>query len=207
MLEAADLLRDDPVTFVTVGEGPEKERLRKQCLTRGLSNVEFFPGVARSGITGVLRQADGLYISLQRSPLFRFGISPNKLFDYMMAGRPIIQAIDAGNDIVRESACELTIPPEEPGALAAAVRYLMAIGEAERLRLGANGQTYVMEHHDYRKLASLFPMIADAGRRPRFNRWSCHPEARDEACYDHWRAPPVREGRHRFESTGGLQRI
>jgi glycosyltransferase involved in cell wall biosynthesis len=103
-----------------------------------------------------------LYISLQRNPLFRFGISPNKLFDYMMAERPVIQAIEAGNDIVGESGCGLTILPEDPDALVAAIDHLIEIGEAERGRLGTSGLRYVMMHHDYRKLAAMFP-LSDRG--------------------------------------------
>jgi glycosyltransferase involved in cell wall biosynthesis len=157
-IDTAALLRDQPVTFVLVGQGPEKQRLCNKCRSLHLSNVEFLSNVARSNIMSVLREADALYLSLQRNPLFRFGVSPNKLFDYMMAGRPIIQAIDAGNDIVRESGCGLTITPEDPQALSAAIGSLMAMGESERRRLGANGKRYVMDHHDYRKLAELFPL-------------------------------------------------
>ena len=76
----------------------------------------------------LLASMDVLLISLRRTPLFRFGISPNKLMDYMMAGRPIIQAIDAGNDMVSESGCGLTVPPEDPKAIANAVLQLMALG-------------------------------------------------------------------------------
>lgn len=54
------------------------------------------------------------YIGLQRQPLFRFGIAPNKLMDYMMAGRPVLMAIDAGNDPVVDSGCGLSVKPEDP---------------------------------------------------------------------------------------------
>jgi glycosyltransferase involved in cell wall biosynthesis len=162
LIDAASLLRDRPVSFVLVGQGPEKDRLQKKCAALGLTNVEFLASVARTNIMDVLRAADVLYISLQRNPLFRFGISPNKLFDYMMAERPVIQAIEAGNDIVGESGCGLTILPEDPDALVAAIDHLIEIGEAERGRLGTSGLRYVMMHHDYRKLAAMFP-LSDRG--------------------------------------------
>ena len=47
-----------------------------------------------------------------RKLIYRFGVSPNKLFDYMMAGRPVIHAIEAPGDLVAESGCGLSIPPE-----------------------------------------------------------------------------------------------
>jgi glycosyltransferase involved in cell wall biosynthesis len=162
LIDAASLLRDSPVSFVLIGQGPEKEKLQKKCAALSLTNVEFLASVARARVMEVLRAADALYISLQRNPLFRFGISPNKLFDYMLAERPVIQAIESGNDIVAASGCGLTIAPEDPGALATAILHLVEIGEAERRRLGANGLRYVTMHHDYRKLAQLFPLAGEA---------------------------------------------
>jgi len=88
--------------------------------------------------------------------LFRFGISPNKLMDYMMAGRPIIQAIEAGNDMVAESECGLSVPPEEPQAIAEATLHLLALSASEREAMGRKGHEYVMAHHDYRVLAQQF---------------------------------------------------
>ena len=58
----------------------------------------------------LLNQFDALYVGLQRQPLFRFGVSPNKLMDYMMAGKPVVFAIDAGNDMVAEAQCGVSIP-------------------------------------------------------------------------------------------------
>ncbi|WP_348262399.1 glycosyltransferase family 4 protein [Telmatobacter sp. DSM 110680] len=163
-LDAAQLLSDCPVTFVLIGQGPEKENLQRKCASLNLSNVAFLSSITRASIIEVLREADVLYISLQRNPLFRFGISPNKLFDYMLAGRPIIQAIDAGNDIVGESGCGLTIAPEDPQALVCAIQHFMAMGEMERQSLGENGRSYVRSRHDYRKLAELFPLAANSIR-------------------------------------------
>lgn len=56
----------------------------------------------------------------QRQPLFRFGVSPNKLMDYMMAGKPVIFAIDAGNDMVADASCGISIEPENSAAIAKA---------------------------------------------------------------------------------------
>lgn len=88
--------------------------------------------------------------------LYRYGISPNKLFDYMLAGRPILHACNASNDPVAQAGCGFTVIPEDADAFADAVRRLCALPEAERRRLGANGRNFVIAHHDYRVLASRF---------------------------------------------------
>ena len=156
VVRAASLLRDTVVMFVFVGQGPEKKRLRRLAAEIAPNNVEFLPPAAKSAMPSLLASMDVLLISLRRTPLFRFGISPNKLMDYMMAGRPIIQAIDAGNDLVSESGCGLTVPPEDPKAIANAVLQLMALGPEARALMGRQARNYVMANHDYRALASRF---------------------------------------------------
>jgi glycosyltransferase involved in cell wall biosynthesis len=99
---------------------------------------------------------DALYIGLQRTSLFRFGISPNKLMDYMMAAKPVIQAIDAGNDMVADSGCGISLAPEDPRALADAIAQLAGLPAAERAAMGQRGREHVRRHHDYRVLAARF---------------------------------------------------
>lgn len=156
LLVAAGLLHDVPVCFVLVGHGPEREGLISQVKERGLENVVFLSAVSKPSIPNLLGQFDALYIGLQSQSLFRFGISPNKLMDYMMVGKPIIQAIAAGNDPVCDAGCGYTIPPERPEAIAEAVRKLMTLPKEERIALGEHGRLYVQEHHDYRVLARQF---------------------------------------------------
>jgi glycosyltransferase involved in cell wall biosynthesis len=156
LLEAAKLLHDDRVSIVLVGEGPVKEDLRRQAWSAGLRNVAFLPAVRRAAVPALLSAVDVCYIGLKRTSLFRFGISPNKLLDYMMSGKPIIQAIDAGNDMVNEVRCGLSVPPEDPRAIAGAVRELMAMNAAAREAMGQRGRQHVLANHDYRVLAARF---------------------------------------------------
>lgn len=156
VVRAASLLRDSAVTFILVGQGPEKDRLRRLAAQIAADNVEFLPSVPKAAMPSLLAAMDALVISWQRTLLYRFGVSPNKLMDYMMAGKPVIQAIDAGNDIVSESRCGITVQPEDPKAIATAVRQLMALSSEERSRMGERGRSYVIARHDYRFLASRF---------------------------------------------------
>ena len=156
IVEAAKNLEGDHVSFVLVGQGQEKERLQGMAARMSLSNVVFLPPVPKQAMPSLLSAMDVLYISLQKQPLFRFGISPNKLMDYMMAGKPIIHAIEAANDLVKEAQCGVSVPPEDPVAIAQAVREMMAIGEEQRREIGLRGRKYVMANHDYRVLAQRF---------------------------------------------------
>lgn len=161
LLEAAELLRGSQVHFVLVGQGPEKDNLIR--LAEGLDNVEFLPPVPKACIPDLLERMDALYIGLAHTPLFRFGISPNKLMDYMMAAKPIIQSIDAGNDLVRDSGCGISVSSEHPQAIADAILSLVNTNPSEREAMGKRGREYVLEHHDYAVLAKRFLEALEMG--------------------------------------------
>lgn len=156
VLDTASLLRDQPICFVLVGQGPEKTRLEERCDREGLQNVLFLPPVGKDAVPCLLGAMDALYIGLKSQPLFRFGVSPNKLIDYMMAGKPIIYAIASGNDPVMEAGCGFSIPPEDPSALDQAVRQLLVISKNELDMMGERGKKYCLQQHNYRNLASKF---------------------------------------------------
>ena len=73
-----------------------------------------------------------------------------------MAGRPVLMAIDAGNDPVREADCGLTVKPEDPQAVVAGIRRLLSLTKNECIAMGERGRRYVIENHDYRVLARRF---------------------------------------------------
>jgi glycosyltransferase involved in cell wall biosynthesis len=156
MLDAAALMRNEAVTWLLVGGGPQKPALQRRVADEGLDNVVMLDAVPKAAIPALLRQMDVLYLGLQREPLFRFGISPNKLMDYMMAARPVVCAIDAGNDLVGDAGCGTTIAPEDPVALAAAVRAMQKMSLNERDRVGLAGRAFAEQHHVYAVLAQRF---------------------------------------------------
>lgn len=147
------------VAFVLVGKGPEKSRLQQQVKDASISNVFFLDPVGKAEVPALLTSMDVLYIGLQNQSLFRFGISPNKLFDYMMAGKPVIQAINSGRDLVAESGCGISIPPEDAGSLVQAILSILGMSQERMHTMGEKGKAYVMAHHDYRILANQFLSI------------------------------------------------
>lgn len=155
-IEAASTLKDKNIDFVLVGTGQEKENLMRFVREKGITNVHFLPPVSKFDIPSFLREMDALYIGLQKQSLFRFGISPNKLFDYMMAEKPVIQAIDAGNNIVREADCGMDVEPDNVVEIAGAMEKLSLLSEEELRRMGANGKKFVLENHTYSILAKRF---------------------------------------------------
>ncbi len=156
LLSAAALLRDAPVHIVMVGDGHERERLLQRIAAEGLSQVRCLPPIPKAQIPAFLAAIDLAYIGWQRVPIYRFGIAPNKLMDYMMAGCPVLHAVEAGNDPVAEAGCGLTVAPGDPAAVAAAARQLLALSADERQVLGRRGRAFVQAHHTYPVLAQRF---------------------------------------------------
>jgi glycosyltransferase involved in cell wall biosynthesis len=156
LLDAAARLRDRPVAFVLVGGGPDKAALIRQAVELGLANVHFFDPVPKAQVPALLQGVDLAYIGWRRQPLYRFGISPNKLIDYMMAARPILHAVEAGNDPVADAGCGLTVAPEDPQAVAEGILKLLALGPEARTVLGQRGRRYALAHHTYPVLGRRF---------------------------------------------------
>lgn len=158
LIEAAKMIEteDESIVFVLVGSGLEKQNLLKLSNKYNLKNVFFFEPIVKTQIPDLLNYFDIAYIGLMSEPLFRFGISPNKLMDYMMAAKPIICAIKAGNDPVTEASCGITVEPENPQAIVDAVLQLKKLSNEERLQIGKSGHDYVKQNQTYSILSDKF---------------------------------------------------
>ncbi len=162
LLDAAKLLQaqgaagQPPLHVVMVGGGHEKARLAARVRAEGIANVAMFDAIPKAQIPALLSAFDVAYIGWQRTPIYRFGIAPNKLMDYMMARRPVLHSVEAGNDPVAEAGAGLTVPPEDAQAVADGLRRLAALSPQERAAMGERGRAFVLAHHTYPVLARRF---------------------------------------------------
>ena len=114
-----------------VGDGPEKQSLI--LLAQGLTSVTFQAPVPKDQIPGLMAEADAILLSLKDVSLFRYGVSPNKLYDAYALGRPVITTVaGAINEEVEEHQLGVTAPPGDPQALADAIIRLMNTPNDER---------------------------------------------------------------------------
>lgn len=155
-IDAVSLLKENNIDFVLVGTGPEKENLQKYVEKKQYDNIHFLSPVNKLAVPSLLREMDILYIGLQKQSLFRFGISPNKLFDYMMAGKPVVQAIEAGNNIVKEANCGLNAEPDNIEEIKDSILKIANMSKEEREKLGENGREFVLKNHTYQVLSERF---------------------------------------------------
>lgn len=162
VLEAAHLLRDDPrIRVVLVGGGDQKPALVDEAARRGLANVAFVDPVPKRQVPAFLARADVCLLPYQDRELFA-GALPNKVFDYLAAARPILAAAPQGEvtRLVHAAGCGWTVPPEDPPAMAEAIRAAAANPAAARA-LGDAGREYALVEYDRRVLAARFTGLVD----------------------------------------------
>jgi glycosyltransferase involved in cell wall biosynthesis len=153
VLEAAKVLEDQPdIQFILVGDGKEKANLQRRAAELGLKNVLFLPPVPKRDIGLVLAGADACIAILK--PLEEYKTTyPNKVFDYMAAGRPVVLAIEGViQEVVEEADCGVFPRPGEARDMAHAIAFLASDRE-HATRLGMNGRRYLEEHFSREALA------------------------------------------------------
>lgn len=153
VLDAAQMLQDQPdISIVLVGDGKEKPALIARAEALGLRNVVFLPPVAKAGMGETLAAADACLAILKPVPMYAT-VYPNKVFDYMAAGRPVLLAIDGViRGVVEQAGCGIFIPPGDPAELAAGIRRLAADRALAR-EMGQRGRRCVEQKFDRASLA------------------------------------------------------
>ncbi len=162
LLKAAGQLRDRAeIAIVLLGDGKDKPALVAQAAELELNNVHFLPPVPKSEMAQALAAADACVAILKPIEMYKT-VYPNKVFDYMAAGRPVVLAIDGVvRDVVEKAGAGSFAQPGNPDAVAAAIR-AMAADPAEACRMGLAGRAYLEVHFDRTKLAEQFEELLES---------------------------------------------
>ena len=157
LIKAKELCNNDKVAIVIIGEGNQKEELKRIAG----KDVYFLPRIPKTSIPLLMNSIDCCYVGALHNDMFRFGICMNKLFDSMMSGKPILYAVDAPNNFIKDYECGISVEPENAEALAEGIKILMACSDEQRAVMGSNGRKAVIEHYTYEKLAKQFIEIIE----------------------------------------------
>jgi glycosyltransferase involved in cell wall biosynthesis len=173
LLDAARLLKSrTDIAFVVVGTGAEHRRMTEEVCRDGLSNVIFVGAVGKQEVRDYWKLCDVAAVLLRDSPVFRHVI-PSKMFEAMGTGKPIVLAVRGeSEEILSEAGAGIAVLPEDPQALAAAIRHFADNRELGRIA-GGRGREYVCKNFDRDALAlrmlSELEVVAEAHRQaPRF---------------------------------------
>ena len=165
VLSAAERLSDHPeIVFIFVGDGKEKRNLISRSETLALENVLFLPPVVKSRMPEVLAAADACVAILKPVEAYKTTY-PNKVFDYMAAGRAVVLAVDGViREVVEDAGAGIFVSPGDSDALASAVYRLVADPE-ERKRMGMAGRAYVTKHFNRPDLAEKMENVMETVHR------------------------------------------
>lgn len=150
-----------PIKLRLIGSGPEKPKLIKLAGSLKLNNVCFENPIPKKAIPKIASEANAFLFNLINAPVFKYGISSNKLFDFMAAARPIIFCCNATNNPVKEAKAGLTVPPGDPAALAKAIEQLTQMPNATLTNMGMAARGYVEQNHSFELLSKKLVAILD----------------------------------------------
>jgi glycosyltransferase involved in cell wall biosynthesis len=169
LLAAARLRRRSDVAFLLMGEGAERQQLLARSRELRLTNVRFLGKQPREKVPAYLLAADACLVPLRRSEVFRTAI-PSKMFEAMVAGRPVILGVEGeAKEILLEAEGGIAVPPDDSEALADAILRLRQDPETARA-LGANGRCAVLAKYSCRQQARAYlellaELVSTARRR------------------------------------------
>lgn len=166
LIDAMALVRDkcQGIRLRMVGDGLAKDALVVRARDLGLdaSVVSFEPQVKKSQIPELAATANAFVIHVPSKPdLYRYGISPNKIFDYLAAGRPLIMGSDPDISMADEARCGITVKPGESGQLADAIIAMAGLDADVRRNLGNNGRAHVEDKYSMEYLAKQFRSVLE----------------------------------------------
>ncbi len=149
----------DNIRFIMVGGGIKKQELI--CLSEEieLRNLFFYERIDKGSIPYLMTRTDCNMASLYDLPIYRYGISLNKMFDYLASAKPIIIATNAANSFVEEAGCGIRVPSGSPKLFAEAVECIYNLAPEERNQMGQRGRAYVEQNHSIPVLVNRLEVL------------------------------------------------
>lgn len=144
------------IALILIGDGVEKSDLITYAEMMKLDNVHFFTSVPHSEIAVILDVADICYAGGKNIKLYKYGISFNKIFEYMFAEKPIILTVDSPLNPVEMSGCGICIKSNSPEVLAEAILSISIKQASELTEIGLKGKEYLLKEHSYEILAKKY---------------------------------------------------
>jgi len=141
------------VCFVLIGEGGEKNKLVQFKEAHSLNNVMFCDSVPKKHIPCYLELTDVCFIGAQDSELYKYGISPNKIFDYMLAMKPVLSTIPSSTNPISESGGGWQLSGPSLNELVVQISKINSMPKCELDAIGKKGLAFVRQYHSYDNLA------------------------------------------------------
>jgi len=151
-----------PFQILLVGDGPMRKELEDRAESSGLDYLTFLPRIPRESVHLFLGEMDVNVACALPLSIYRYGISFNKIFDYMVVGRPTLFAGYAEKNPVALSGGGLVVPPQNPVALRSAIGTLMEMPSEDLDKMGSLAKCYVERNHNWDKIGREYGKFLEA---------------------------------------------
>lgn len=154
-VEASILMKNNPlVHFVLVGDGYLKPALQQQ--TKLNTNISFISKINKNQVQQVLKLFSVCFIGRNDTPLFDYGVSSNKYFDYLLAGKPVLESSNFIDSPAQLSECGITVKPENAQAIVDGILKFQEMTVDELKNFGEKGCSYVKKYHNFEYLSEKY---------------------------------------------------
>ena len=158
LLRATLILKNKKINnyhIIMIGDGIEKDRLIEFSNKNNLDNITFFDSVNKDRIETIINEFDLCYIASLKKDIYQYGVSPNKLFEYMGASKPILSSIYL-DSIIEDAKCGIVADSEDEQDLALKIDFFLNIDSNKLKIMGENGSKYLLKNHNIKKLANNY---------------------------------------------------
>lgn len=159
LMVANEIKGEKDVHFVLVGDGVEKKNLIRKSESLMLDNVTFLDPVPKKAVPTLCEEFDCIYMGGHASPLYRFGLCLNKMFDSMMAGKPIICAITTPRTYIEEYECGFRTDSGDTCGCIKAILNIKRMPTEDRAHMGDSGKKAALNNFNYITIAEKFETI------------------------------------------------
>lgn len=158
LIGAAKLLRKGPqnILFLIVGDGENKAEYELLIKKYELDNVKILGYLPKKNMLSIIKQCDVSFLGLKDTKVNQFGISTNKLFEYMYAKSPVLASYNTEYDVVKKANCGISVQPDSSEEIASAVSQFYNMPEKDRIELGNNGYNYLMNNFTFERITNEY---------------------------------------------------
>lgn len=153
LMDATHLIENEKIKILMIGDGYLKPELIERS---NKTNTVFIPKVTKNQLQNIINQVDVCFIGRNNTPLFDYGVSSNKYFDYMLNAKPILASTRKVSDPVEQSGCGIIVEPDNAQAIAEGIIQIFNKSVEERNEMGKKGYNFVLKYHNFDYLSDLY---------------------------------------------------
>lgn len=163
LIDSAKKIKNSKIKILIWGDGDNIQKIEKRIIDEKIENVELKYYIEKKYIPYVLSKSDLNIIHYKYSSIFRFGTSQNKNFEYLASGKPILNTMKIGYDIVLEKECGYTVLNQSADNIAKAIDYMYNLKKEKYIKMCENSRE-VSKEYDFEILTKkLIEVIEKEG--------------------------------------------